>query len=272
LSLRYRMPIHPTAIVSSKAELDPSVSVGPFAIIEDHVRIAAGTTVGPHAYLAGHTEIGRDNEIHVGAVIGHVPQDRKFDKSCRSYLRIGDRNIFREYSNVHRGTEPETYTTIGSDNLVMGMAHIGHNCVIGSNVVICNCALVAGHAHVHDKAFISGGVLVHQFVHVGRMVMMSGGARISLDAPPFMIIAERNELHALNIVGLKRAGTSAEAMKELKELYRLFFRSGLNLSQAIKEADDNKGFSTPEALEFLDFVRQSPNGICRPPESQPVSS
>jgi len=245
--------------------LDPTVEVGPYAIIEEHVRIGAGTRVMAHAYLTGYTEIGRDNQIHMGAVLGHEPQDVKFKKSTRSYLRIGDRNIFREYCTVHRATDPETATIIGNDCFLMATAHVGHNCVIGNQVILCNGALVAGYAHVGDRAFLSGCVLIHQFTHVGRLAMFSGGARVSMDVPPFTLAAERNEIHALNMVGLKRAGISAEAIAELKRLFRLFYHSGLNGSQALAAASQEGAFVTPEAKEFMEFVRRSPNGICPGP-------
>src|SRR5664280_1179851 len=150
------MSIHPTAIVSPKAELDPSVDIGPHAIIEEHVKIAAGTRVMASAYITGHAEIGRDNQIHMGAVIGHEPQDLNFDRKTRSYLRVGDRNVFREYCTVHRGTESESATVIGNECYLMAASHVGHNCVLGNNVIVCNCALVAGHVHVGNNAFISG--------------------------------------------------------------------------------------------------------------------
>ncbi len=259
------MAIHPTAIVSPKADLDPSVEVGPYAIIEESVRIGAGTRVMAHAFLTGHTEIGRDNQIHMGAVIGHEPQDVKFKPSTRSFLRIGDRNIFREYSTVHRASDPESATIIGNDCFLMATAHVGHNCVIGNQVIICNGALVAGYAHVGDRAFLSGCVLIHQFTHVGRLAMFSGGARVSMDVPPFTLAAERNEVHALNMVGLKRAGLSPAAIAELKKLFKLFYHSGLNGTQALAEASREVGFATAEAREFIDFVRRSPNGICPGP-------
>ena len=259
------MPIHPTAIVSPRAELDSSVAVGPHAIIEEHVRIGAGSRVGANAYLTGHTEIGRDNDIHIGAVLGHEPQDLKFDRSCRSYLRVGDRNVFREYCTVHRGTEPETATVIGNDCYLMGLSHVGHNCRIGNQAVICNCALVAGHVQVGDRAFISGGVVIHQFTRVGRLAMFSGNARVSMDVPPFLLAAERNEIHAVNLVGLKRAELPAPALAEIKRLFKLFYRSGLNCAQARQQASAPGEFSTAEAQEFLEFVRQSPNGICPAP-------
>jgi UDP-N-acetylglucosamine acyltransferase len=258
------MAIHPTAIVSPKAELDSGVEVGPYAVIDGPVTIGAGTVVGPHAYLTGHTTIGRDNQIHAGAVLGHEPQDWGFARQTRSYLRVGNRNIFREYCNVHRGTAPESATVIGDDCFLMATAHVGHNCVVGNRVVLCNCALLAGHVRVGDRAFVSGGVVIHQFTQIGRLAMISGNARISMDVPPFTLAAERNEVHALNMVGLRRAGLAPEAVAELKELFRLFYRSGRTGSQALAEADGR--FQTPEAREFIAFVKQSANGIC--PASQ----
>src|SRR5882724_1375347 len=234
------MPIHATAIISPKAELDSSVDVGPNVIIEEHVKIAAGTRIWANAYLTGHTEIGRDNEIHMGAVIGHEPQDLKFDRTCRSYLKIGDHNVFREYSTIHRGTEPESATVIGNECYLMATAHVGH------------------------RAFISGGVVIHQFTHVGRLAMFSGNARVSMDVPPFTLAAERNEIHALNLVGLRRMKISREAIAELKRLYQLFYLSGSNGTQALKEASVDGAYKTAEAREFIDFVRHSPNGICPP--------
>jgi len=259
------MPIHPTAIVHPKAQLDASVEVGPHAIIEEHVKIGPGTRIWANAYLTGHTEIGRDNQIHMGAVIGHEPQDLKFDRSVRSYLKIGDRNVFREYCTVHRGTEPESATIIGDDCYLMGLSHVGHNCVIGNHVIICNCALVAGHVHVGDRAFLSGGVVIHQFTHIGRLAMFSGNARVSMDVPPFTLAAERNEIHALNLVGLRRAKITREAIVELKQLFQLFYLSGLNGTQALKEASQDGAFKTAEAREFIEFVQKSPNGICPGP-------
>ncbi len=259
------MLIHPTAIISPKAELDMSVSVGPHAIIDEHVKIGAGTRVWANAYITGHTEIGRDNEIHMGAVIGHEPQDLKFDRTCRSYLKVGDRNVFREYCTVHRGTDPESATVIGDDNFLMVSSHVGHNSVVGNRVIITNAALLGGHVHVGDMAFVSGGAVIHQFTHIGRLAMISGNARVSMDVPPFTLEAERNEVHALNLVGLRRAKIPGEAVSELKRLFKLFYLSGLNGTQAMKEASQDGAFKTSEAREFIEFVRTSPNGICPKP-------
>ena len=264
------MPIHPTAIVNPKAELDSSADVGPNVIIEEHVKIGAGTRIWANAYLTGHTEIGRDNQIHMGAVIGHEPQDLKFDRTCRSYLKIGDRNVFREYCTVHRGTEPESATVIGNDCYFMANAHVGHNCLVGNNVIIVNSVLLAGHVRVDDGAIISGGAVVHQFTHIGRLTMCSGNARISKNVPPFTLEAERNEIHALNLVGLRRAKISREAIAELKRLYQLFYLSDVNGTQALQEASAEGAYKTAEALEFIEFVRNSPKGIC-PPARNSVS-
>jgi len=258
------MSIHPTAIVSGKAAVDSSVEIGPHAIIEDHVKIGAGTKVWANAYVTGYTEIGRENEIHMGAVIGHEPQDLKFDRTCRSYLKIGDRNVFREYCTVHRGTEPESATVIGDDCYLMAAAHVGHNCVVGNHVILCNCVLLAGHVHVGDHAFVSGGAVIHQFTHMGRLAMLSGNGRVSMDVPPFTLAAERNEIHALNLVGLRRAKISREAITELKKVYKLFYLSGINGTQALREASQDGAFRSAEAREFIEFVRHSPNGICPP--------
>ena len=256
------MPVHPTAIVSPKAELDSSVDVGPHAIIEDHVKIGAGTKIWANTYITGHTEIGRDNQIHLGAVIGHEPQDLSFKRDCRSYLKIGDRNVIREYVTIHRGTEPESATVIGDENFLMVSCHVAHNCAIGHRVIVANAALLGGHVHVGDRAFVSGGVVVHQFIRIGRLAMISGNARIAMDVPPFLLIAERNEVRGLNVVGLKRAGVSAEAHTELKQAYKILFRSGLSFAEATKEAG---ALTTAEARELVEFVRNSTNGVCRAP-------
>lgn len=252
--------IHPTAVVSSKAQIDSSVEVGPFAVIEDHVRIGGGTRVMAHAVITGYTEIGRDNQIHMGAVIGHLPQDRAFQAGSRTFLRIGDRNIFREYSTVHRGTEPDSSTVIGSGNFLMVGAHVAHNCVIGDKVIICNYACLGGHVHVGDGAFISASVLIHQYVRIGRMVMCSGGATITMDAPPFMTACERNQIWSLNLVGLQRGNVPPDAVREIKNMYKIFYRSGLNVSQAL-DAIEHAGFESSEVREFVEFVQNSPRGV-----------
>lgn len=252
--------IHPSSVVSPKAVLDPTVSVGPFAVIEDNVTIGANTSIGPHAIITGYTQIGQNNEIHMGSVLGHLPQDVKFDPQNRTYLHIGDYNVFREYCTIHRGTESETATHIGSKNYLMGFSHVAHNCHIGNQVVICNGALVAGHSHIQDQAFISGYVLIHQNVHVGRLAMFSGAARVSKDVPPFMMACERNEIWSINLIGIERSGMDKSSIREIKKLYRIFYRSGLNVKNALINLK-SQGFQSKEVEEFIDFVEHSPNGV-----------
>jgi UDP-N-acetylglucosamine acyltransferase len=252
--------IHPTAIISPKAELDSSVEVGPYAVVEDHVQISAETKIMAHAHVTGHTQIGRNNEIHMGAVIGHLPQDLKFSSNTRSYLKIGNGNTFREYSTIHRGTEPESATVIGNDNYLMGGAHVAHNCVIGNRVIICNYTCLGGHVHIDDQAFISATVLIHQFIHVGRLVMCGANALVTMDVPPFMMACERNEIWSFNLVGLQRAGFSQETIKEIKKMYKIFYRTGLNVSQALQEIE-RSSFQSAEIHEFVEFVLNSPNGV-----------
>lgn len=248
------MAIHPTAIISPKAELDTSVDIGPHVIIDGPVRIGSGTKVYANAYIAGETTIGENNEIHMGAVIGHEPQDFAFDRKTRSFVRIGDGNIIREYCTIHRGTKPETETVIGSNNFLMAGAHIAHNVVLGNNIIIANNALLAGYVKVGDQAFISGGVVIHQFVTIGRLAMLSGNGRFSMDIPPFLVALERNSVEGVNLVGLRRAGLSAEAIREIKTAYRLLYLSGLPKNKALAALEES-GFASAEVREFINFVK-----------------
>ncbi len=246
--------IHPTAIISRKAELDPTVEVGPNAIIEEHVTVGSGTRIYANAYLTGHTTIGINNEIHMGAVIGHDPQDLDFRKDTVSYLEIGDNNILREYVTIHRGTKPETKTVVGDHNFLMGNCHLAHNVTVGNHVVIANYAGLAGYVTVGDRVFVSGGVMLHQFVSVGRFAMLSGNGRFSRDIPPFVVALERNRVEGLNLVGLRRAGLSRAVIREIRESYKILYQSGYGRKKAI-EALEAAGFTSPEVMEFIAFVK-----------------
>jgi len=252
--------IHPTAIVHAKAKVDETVQVGPYAIIDEHVELGANCVVGPQAYLTGWTTAGANNRFHAGCVIGDAPQDLKYaDEPTR--LRIGDNNVFREHATVHRSTKPDGETVIGSSCFIMVNAHVGHNCAVGDGVIIANGALLAGHVTVGDKAFISGNCLTHQFVRVGTLALMQGGAAISQDLPPFTVGSHGgNTMCGLNTVGLRRAGFTSEQRMELKKLYRLLFRSGHNLREAVALAQ--KEFTAGPARVMLDFVASTKRGIC----------
>ena len=251
--------IHPTAIIHPKAKLDSTVRVGPYAVIDAGVELGASCVVGPHVYLTGLTSIGARNRFHDGAVIGDAPQDLKY-KDEPTRLRIGDDNVFREHVTVHRSNKTAEDTVIGSHNFFMQHSHVAHNCVIGDSVILAGGALLAGHVTVQDRAFISGNCLVHQFVRVGTLAMMQGGSAISQDLPPFTIAQRENEICGLNLVGLRRAGFTAEQRLELKKLYHALFRSGQNLRNAV--ADARKTFSGAAAKVMLDFLESSKRGVC----------
>ncbi|MGB7749209.1 MAG: acyl-ACP--UDP-N-acetylglucosamine O-acyltransferase [Verrucomicrobiia bacterium] len=251
--------IHPTAVIHPKAKLDPTVRVGPYAVIDEGVELGAHCVVGPHVYLTGLMTAGMHNRFHAGCVIGDEPQDLKY-KGEPTRVRIGDHNVFREHATVHRSSKPGEETIIGSHNFLMANCHIGHNCRLGDHTIIANGVLLAGYAEVQDRAFLSGNSLVHQFCRVGTLVLMQGGSAISQDLPPFTVAQRGNEICGLNVVGLRRAGFTAEQRMELKRIYHLLFRSGKNLRAAIEEA--KKRFTTPPAKIMLDFVAEAKRGVC----------
>jgi UDP-N-acetylglucosamine acyltransferase len=251
--------IHSTAIIHPTAKLDATVQVGPFAVIDAGVELGADCVVGPHVYLTGLTVIGAGNRFHAGCVIGDAPQDLKY-KGEPTRLRIGDNNVFREYVTVHRSNKTAEDTVIGSHNFFMANSHVAHNCVVGDQVILANGALLGGHAVVQDRAFISGNCLVHQFTRVGTLALMQGGAAISQDLPPFTIAQRENEICGLNVIGLRRAGFTAEQRLELRRLYHLLFRGGKNLREALAEAQ--KEFASAPARVLLDFIAGAKRGVC----------
>lgn len=251
--------IHPSAIVHPEAKLDCTVQVGPCAVIDGSVEIGPHCMIGPHVYITGVTRIGANNRFHAGCVIGDAPQDLKYD-GAPTRLRIGDDNVFREHFTIHRSSNLETETVIGSNNFLMQHSHVAHNCVVGDHVILAGGALLAGHAVVQDRAFISGNCLVHQFTRVGTLAMMQGGAAISKDLPPFTVALRENEMCGLNIIGLRRAGLSSGERLELKRLYHKLFRNRRNLRLAISEA--RAEFSSRPALLLLEFVAGAKRGLC----------
>jgi UDP-N-acetylglucosamine acyltransferase len=253
--------IHPTAVVHPQAKLEAGVQVGPHAVIDADVEVGADCVVGPHVYLTGRTVIGARNKFHAGCVIGNVPQDLKY-KGDPTRLRIGDDNTFREHVTVNCSTSPEGETTLGSRILLMAGSHVAHDCTVGDHVIIANCSALAGHVTVGDRTVLSACVVVHQFVRIGGLVMAQGGAAISQDVPPFSMVHNGlNRLCGLNLVGLRRAGVTPEERLELKQVYHLLFRSGINLRQAVTEARGK--CRTERAKLLLDFVSTSKRGVCR---------
>jgi UDP-N-acetylglucosamine acyltransferase len=228
-------------------------------VIDEGVELGANCIVGPHVYITGLTTIGAGNRFHASCVIGDAPQDLKY-KGDPTRLRIGDNNIFREHVTVHRSTILDGETVIGSNNYLMVNCHIGHNCRLGDHIIIVNGTLLAGHVTVHDRAFISGNCLIHQFARIGTLTMMQGKTGIGQDLPPFTIAHAINRICGLNVIGLRRAGFTAEQRLELKRLYHALFRSGRNLRDAL--ADAQKNFTSPAAKVMLDFIAGAKRGVC----------
>jgi UDP-N-acetylglucosamine acyltransferase len=253
--------IHPTAIVEPSARIGTGAEIGAFSIIGAHVTIGEKTIVQSHVVIEGEVTIGSGNLIGHGVIIGAPPQDVSFSPDRKTRVEIGNNNILREYCTIHRGTADGSSTKIGDKNFLMTGAHIGHNCEIGNNVIIANNCLLAGFVRVDDSAFLGGGSTFHQFMHIGRLVMVQGSSAFGKDLPPFVVAAERNQVFGLNVIGLRRAGFTAKERDEIKAVFKLVYLSGLNISQALEKAEAMK-FVGP-AREFLEFVANAKKrGIC----------
>lgn len=255
--------IHPTAVIHPTAQLGAGVQVGAFTLIDRDVTIDEGSILGSHVAILPYTSLGAHCRVHAGAIIGDLPQDLAFREDAVSYVQIGDRCMIREGVTIHRGTTADSVTSIGDDCLLMANSHVAHNAKLGNGVMLANGALVAGYAQVGDRAFISGNCMVHQFARVGRLVMMSGGSAAQKDVPPFCITrsTSANLVMGLNIVGLRRAGFSAQERQTLKQAFRVLYRSGLNVSQALERLEQD--FDSPAITELCDFIKTSKRGICK---------
>jgi len=254
------MSIHSSAIIDPKSEIDSDVEIGPYVVIEGQVKIKRGTRVMAHAYLTGWTEIGEDNEIHPGAVLGDAPQDKAY-KGQKTHLRIGARNIIREHVQIHRGTAAGSATVIGSDNFLMATAHVGHNCKLGDHVILANGALLGGHVEVGNHVFISGNCVVHQFVRIGDFALMRGLSGTSRDVPPYSIVDWQHTVRGVNVVGLKRAGFDEKRIRVIRQAFRILFQRGRNLSLAVKEVKNSVG-ANMDLLALLEFIDTSKRGVC----------
>ncbi|MEL7505044.1 MAG: acyl-ACP--UDP-N-acetylglucosamine O-acyltransferase [Cyanobacteria bacterium J06554_6] len=231
--------IHPTAVIHPGASLHPSVKVGPYAVIGEKVSVGEATTIGAHVVLEGHTEIGARNRLFTGAAIGLEPQDLKYDGSV-SLVSMGDDNVIREYVTINRPTKFGEITRLGNRNLLMAYTHVAHNCVIQDNVIVANSVALAGHVHIESNARISGLVGIHQFVHIGRHAMVGGMSRIERDVPPYsMVEGNPSRVRGLNQIGLQRSGIAdldeGRVYKELKQAFRLLYRSGLTFQEALEK-------------------------------------
>lgn len=255
--------IHSTAIISSKAEIDSNVEIGPYSIIRENVFIGSGTVIGPHVVVDPYVSIGADCNIFQYAAIGAIPQSLKFEGG-ETYVKIGRGTIVREFVTIHRGTEfGGGITEVGEKNLLMAYTHIAHDCKTGRKVVLSNNATLAGHITIGDNATIGGLVAIHQFVRIGDYAFVGGKSAVVKDIPPYVIASgDRAKLHGLNSVGLKRHGFSKNTVSSLKKTYRIIFRIGLTMNEAIERVRAEVE-QIPEVLGFIDFIQSSQRGITR---------
>jgi len=254
--------IHSTACIDPKAVLGLNVKIGPYAVIGPNVEIGAETEIMAHAVIDGWTKIGAHCRFFPSVSIGSEPQDLKFAGE-KSYLNIGDHSVFREFVTVSRATGEGEETRIGSHCLFQACTHVAHNCTVGNYVIMSNCAGLAGHVTVEDRVIIGGIAGVHQFVKIGRNSMVGGLAKVVQDIPPFVIAdGQPARIVGLNSVGLARAGMTDEVRRNLKKAFRILYRSGLNMTQAIYEMEQELD-SSEEVEHFLRFLRNAERGICR---------
>lgn len=251
--------IHPTAVIDPSAKIDPSTVIGPYTVIGPRVTIGKNNHIGPFC-LIENTVMGDGNEIIAHATIGVKPQDLSYDDAMQSMVEIGDGNKIRECVTIHRSTKEDVPTRVGNRCLLMANAHIAHDCQLGSNIILANSTGVAGHVQLADRVITSGMVGIHQFVRVGKGAMISGGAMLPLDIPPYCTAqGQRARLVGINIIGMRRAGMSREDILSVKRAFKVLFRSQLRLEEAIAKLEaDNP---TAPVREMLDFCKESKRGI-----------
>jgi UDP-N-acetylglucosamine acyltransferase len=255
--------IDPRALVSPEARLAAEVTVGPFTVIGPGVEIGPRTIVGPHAVINGPTTIGADNRIFQFASIGDAPQDKKY-RGEPTRLVIGERNVFREFCTVNRGTTHDAgVTRLGDDNLLMACAHVAHDCTVGNNVVFANSAVLGGHVEVGDWVILGGLSAVHQFAKVGAHAFLAGGAMVRQDVPPYVMVAgDPAAPHAVNAEGLKRRGFRDDQIRAIRDAYRILYRSDLRLSEALAQLEP-EARARPEIRAFVDFIQSATRSIVR---------
>ena len=255
--------IHPTAIIQPGAKIADHVSIGPFCVIGEHVSIGSGTTVASHVVIDGWTEIGRDNQFYQFSSIGAAPQDLKYSGE-QTYLKIGDRNRIREFVTINRGTaEGGGVTSVGNDNLFMAYSHVAHDCIVHDHAIMANGATLAGHVEIESSAILGGLSAVHQFCRIGCHTMISGGAMVAQDIPPYTVAqGDRAKIMGLNLIGMQRRGFSEETIRGIKKAYRMIFRSGMRLEEAL-EMVVGELEPTVELDHFVNFIKESQRGIAR---------
>ncbi len=259
------MPIHPTAIIDNSSEISPDVHIGPYCTIGPHTCIGAGCVLDSHVCIQGWTTIGERCRFYCHGSIGTDPQDLKY-KGEQTCLKIGNDNVFREFVSVNRGTVGgRGITTIGNHNFIMAYSHVAHDSLVGDNVIMANAATLAGHVTVGDHATVGAFSAVHQFCRVGPHAFIGGFSVITRDALPFIkTVGERKEakIYGINSIGLQRKGFSEQCIEELKQAYRICFRSKMNTSDALARVKE-KRWSSPEVATLIEFMESSERGFIR---------
>ena len=252
--------IHPTAVIDSSAEIGNDVEIGPFALIGPGCQLGDGCVIAPRATLERDVFLAPRVRVGSGSILGGEPQDLKF-RGERTTVEIGEGTVIREYSTINRGTAHSLKTVVGRDAFIMTYVHLAHDCRIGDGVILANGVQLAGHVEIEDKAILSGLTAVHQFVRVGRHAFIGGCSRVSKDIPPFIkAVGNPVQLYGLNTVGLQRSGFPEETIRELKRVYRLFFRSELNITQALERVQQELT-SSEEVQELVRFLEASGRGV-----------
>ncbi len=255
--------IHPTAIIDPGANLGSDVEIGPYSIIRENVTIGSGTVIGSHVIIDPFTTIGEECRIFQFAALGGAPQAIKF-KGEETYVKIGDRTVVREFVTINRGTAfGGGITEIGEENFLMAYTHVAHDCKTGKKVILANNATLAGHITIGNNVTIGGLVAIHQFVRIGDYAYIGGKAAVVKDIPPYVIAAgDRAKLHGLNRVGLKRMGMPEKTISQLKKTYRIVFRIGITMNEAMERVKAEVE-QVPEVVGFIDFLKASSRGVTR---------
>jgi UDP-N-acetylglucosamine acyltransferase len=255
--------IHETAIINSKAEIDSNVEIGPYSVIKENVFIGSGTVIGPHVVIEPYVTIDSNCQIFQYAAIGAVPQSVKFEDE-KTYVKIRNGTIVREFVTIHRGTGfGGGITEVGEENFIMAYTHVAHDCKTGRNVILANSTQLGGHITIGDYVTVGALVGIHQFIKIGDYAFIGGKTAIVKDIPPYVLAAgNRAKLNGLNTVGLRRYGFSKSTLSSLKKAYKIVFRSGLTLNEAI-EIVVAEVEQTPEVINFVNFIKSSERGITR---------
>ncbi len=251
--------VHPSSVLGPGVKLGDGVEIGPFCFLDGAIAIGAGTRLISHVAIMGQTEIGEANVLHPGVVIGDEPQELGYRGGPRA-VRIGNRNVFREGTTIHRGSETGEITIVGDDNFFMQNSHAAHDCRVGNSTIIAGGALLAGWVEVGDRALISGNCVVHQYTRIGRLSMMRGLSRTSRDIPPFCIMDGTHTLRGINVIGLRRAGFEVDQIRALRDAFTAIFGRRQNLKLALERVI-SEGNLTAEVREMIDFIRASKRGV-----------